>query len=102
MHVDAAGQDVLPGRVDGPVGVNVGEAAADERDLLVFDQYVTAVLIDRGDYGAVGDERAHGARLVAYTERSRAGCLSLRPRSSGRDIGAAGSKSKQTPARTSG
>ena len=58
VHVDAAGQHVLAGGVDHLVGLHV-ERRADDGDLLVLDQHVALVLIDRGDDGAVLDQCSH-------------------------------------------
>ncbi len=70
VHVDAAGQDVLAVRVDRLVRGHV-ERCPDQRDLLVFDEDVALVLIDRGDDGAVLDESSHV--LGARQDGSKAG-----------------------------
>ena len=61
VDVDAAGQHVLAGGVDHLVDVGGGdvERHADDGDLLVLDQHVARVLIDRGDNRAVLDQCSH-------------------------------------------
>jgi hypothetical protein len=56
MDIDAARQHVFAGSIDHLVGLDVGKARADERDLLVFDQHVAAIAIDGGDDFTIPDE----------------------------------------------
>jgi len=58
MHVDAAGQHVLAACVDRLVRCYV-DRRSDQRNLLVFDQHVTVVLIDRSHDRAAFDECPH-------------------------------------------
>src|SRR3989454_4466744 len=64
VDVDAAGQHVLTRRVDRLVGLHV-DRGSNQRDLLVFDQHVTFVLIDRGHDRAALDECAHLSNFFA-------------------------------------
>ena len=58
MDVDAAGKQILPRRVDHPIGRH-RQRRADGRDLLAVDEDVALVLIGRGDDRAVLDEERH-------------------------------------------
>ena len=67
VHVDAAGDDVASGRVDGPVHAldHAVEARAQGCDGLAVDEHVGDLGAIRVDDGAVGDERLHGCLLHA-------------------------------------
>ena len=58
------GRTILPGGVDHlvDVGGRDVERHPDDGDLLVLDQHIALVLIDRGDDRAVLDQRAHQSR----------------------------------------
>ena len=60
VDVDAAGDDVLSGRVDDPVGLG-RQRGPDRGDLLSLDQDVPAVLVGRRDDRTAPDEKAHGS-----------------------------------------
>ena len=58
MRVDAAGKQVLPGRVDHMIGADV-QRLADEGDPLAVHEHVGDVVVGRSDHAATFDEHGH-------------------------------------------